>query len=380
MNEHTGGREPRLRTVLREDLRSGDFFGNVRRDFEDLREFYIDEGKAKELGAMRPLRRWIKTFFWLLKALFLKLSPARRLLVVAGFILLFIARTIVIGDRDISVNSDTSFIGGFLLLFVLMLELKDKLIARSELEEGRAVQSALMPERSPHVDGWELWLFTRTANEVGGDLVDFQRLEGERAAVTLADVAGKGLKAALVTAKIQATLRAIAPGRASVGALGALLNRIFYRDTMRTMFASLVYGEIVPGSGTVTFMNAGHMPPLIVRRGGVEELSKGDPALGLFPEAVYAEREAQLAEGEYLIFYSDGLTEAKSGSGEFFGLPRLLAFLPQLAGLDAASAGERIVNAAAAFIGEARAHDDLSLVILRRIGPLQGGGAEAKAV
>ena len=125
MNEHTGGREPRLRTVLREDLRSGDFFGNVRRDFEDLREFYIDEGKAKELGAMRPLRRWIKTFFWLLKALFLKLSPARRLLVVAGFILLFIARTIVIGDRDISVNSDTSFIGGFLLLFVLMLELKE---------------------------------------------------------------------------------------------------------------------------------------------------------------------------------------------------------------------------------------------------------------
>ena len=95
---------------------------------------------------------------------------------------------------------------------MLILELKDKLIARSELEEGQKVQRALMPIENPIVDGWDLMLFTRSANDVSGDLVDFLKINDERIAITIADVAGKGLSAALLTAKLQATVRAICRG------------------------------------------------------------------------------------------------------------------------------------------------------------------------
>src|SRR5512138_3275825 len=92
---------------------------------------------------------------------------------------------------------------------VLMLELKDKLLARSELEAGRTVQLALMPDRPPVVPGWDIWLYSRSANDVGGDLVDYLQIDPQRLGVMLGDVAGKGLPAALLMAKLQATLRAL---------------------------------------------------------------------------------------------------------------------------------------------------------------------------
>ncbi len=358
--------EPRLAHVLRDDLRSGELLRNLRRDFAEVKDFYLDQERRKRLQQMRRVKRWLYAAGWLLKALILKLSPTRRVLVAIGLLLFLFSHTVHIEGKNVWVSSDSSFSSVLVLLFVLALELKDKLIARSELEEGRAIQTALMPERTPSVPGWSLWLYTRTANDVGGDLIDFQKINSEKFAISLTDVAGKGLKAALLMAKIQATLRAIAPDRKTVAELGSRMNRIFYRDTIRTMFASLVYMEISPDSDTVEFFNAGHMPPLLLQRSEVRELGKGDPAIGIFPELSISTQKCPLAKDDCLIVYSDGLTDAKNSYGEFFGAQRLIHLLHRLTGMNAESMGGLITAEIARFTGETPLYDDLSLAIVKR--------------
>jgi sigma-B regulation protein RsbU (phosphoserine phosphatase) len=365
-NNTTLGHEPKIRSVLLDDLRQGDFVGTVRRDFRELRGFMLTEERQKRLKEMGRVKRWFFILWWLLKALILKLTPARRLLLIIGLVLVFATRTVSYEGRNFQMHSDTAAAGAVIILFVLMLELKDKLTAQKELEAGRAVQLALMPERSPNVPGWSLWLFTRSANEVGGDLVDFMRVNGNRFGVALGDVAGKGLRAALLMAKLQATLRALVPDVQSLAELGAKLNQIFSRDSIPTIFASLAYLEVQSDAGLVRVLNAGHFPPLIVKGTRVEKMEKGGAALGLLHSATFAEQRIDVEKGDTLIVYSDGVTEARNERGDYFGEQRLLGLIPQLANLRTARIGESLVAEVDRFMGQARANDDLSLALLRR--------------
>ena len=124
------------------------------------------------------------------------------------------------------------------------------------------MQLALLPTERPAVPGWDVWLYTRPANDVGGDPVDHLPLEDGRHAVVLGDVAGKALPAALLSVKLQATIRALAPHFTNLGDFGAELNRILHRDGSPARFASLVYARLPADTGLVTLLNAGHMPPL----------------------------------------------------------------------------------------------------------------------
>jgi sigma-B regulation protein RsbU (phosphoserine phosphatase) len=370
------GHEPKMSNVLLDDLRQGDLIGTVKRDFRDLKDFMLTEERQKRLKEMGRFKRWIFITWWLLKALILKLTPARRILVIIGLVLVFLTRSISYQGHNLQIRSETAAAGAAIILFVLMLELKDKLTAQKELEAGRTVQEALKPERSPRVPGWDLWLFTRSANEVGGDLVDFIRVNGNRFGVALGDVAGKGLRAALLMAKLQATLRALVGDVTSLAGLGTKLNQIFSRDTIPTIFASLVYFEVQPESnpapthvaspGLVRVLNAGHFPPLTVGGAQVEKMERGGAALGILHSTTFTEQRAELQKGDSLFVYSDGLTEARNEAGEYFGEGRLLDLLPQLAGLSAQEIGERVLSEADRFVGEAKRNDDLSIVILRR--------------
>ena len=203
--------EPGLGTTIRDDFRRGDFGRTVRRDYGELKDFFLGDTRKAKLNETRSLKRWILTAWWLLKALFLKLTPARRLLLILATIFIIAPNTIAYSGDRLRISLEPTTFAVAILLFILMLELKDKLVARDELEAGRAVQTALTPEQTPTIPGWSVWLFTRAANEVGGDLVDLQMLGTNRFRISLADVAGKGLKAALFTAKLQATLRALSP-------------------------------------------------------------------------------------------------------------------------------------------------------------------------
>ena len=246
-----------------------------------------------------------------------------------------------------------------------MLELKDKLLAKDELEAGRKVQRALTPERSPKVDGWSIWLFTRPANEVGGDLVDYLKLNG-RVAIILADVAGKGLHAALLMAKLQATIRALAADFDSLSKLCTKINTIFCRDSLPNIFASMVYLEIKPNDSQVRFVNAGHFPPLLIKNGEVKETQKSNSAIGLIKDFIYNEDIITMEKGEMLIAYSDGITEARNEYGQFFEKERLLKILPKLSQHKFEDVGETIVYEINRFVGDAPVNDDLSLLIIKK--------------
>jgi hypothetical protein len=359
--------EPGFGKTLRDDLRRGDIGRTMHRDFKDLKEFFLDDNRKAQLGEMRRFKRWVFTFVWLLKALYLKLTPARRLLLIIAILMVILPHEYSYSGSKTHLTIETSSFAVFLLLFILMLELKDKLLAHDELQEGRAVQTALMPERTPAIPGWSVWLFTRTANEVGGDLVDLQSLDAGRFRISLADVSGKGLKAALFTAKLQATIRALSPDVPALSDVATKLNRIFYRDSLRNFFASVVCIELSSDNGSVHMVNAGHLPPILIKNSAIEETRKGDPAIGIFPKTAYSVQEVELEHGEILFVYSDGLTEAKNEQGEFFGQQRLTDLLPKASLLNAQEIGEMIVANVDRFTGEARVYDDLSMVILKRV-------------
>jgi serine phosphatase RsbU (regulator of sigma subunit) len=339
--------------------------GTLKREFNELKEFMLTEEQHDRLKHMGRFRQFFHVFIWLLKHLFLKLTSARRVLLLTGLILIMIHASAGNGSSDVQVNFQ--FVGALVILFVLMLELKDKLLAHEELEAGRAVQNALMPERSPRVAGWNLWLFTRSANEVGGDLVDFLPVSESRFGIALGDVAGKGLRAALLAAKLQATIRAIASDFISLRDLGCKLNQIFCRDSLPNLFASLVYIEILPDSGAVRVMNAGHLPPLIMQQGTILQMKKAGPALGLMNNASFVEQEIAIDTGSFIFAFSDGAIEARNELGIFYGEERLRAQLERLSHFSAQQIGERIVEDIDRFSGEARRHDDLTIAVLQRV-------------
>lgn len=330
-----------------------------------LEAFYLTDEDRQQLAPLHGPRRLLRRIWWLLKGLLMKLTPARRIMLAAALWFLFFPFQRV-DIQNIHVSFRVPLLGNLLLLTVLMLELKDKLVARDELEAGRVVQLALMPGQRPRVPGWDLWLHTQPANDVGGDLVDHLQIDERRHFVALGDVAGKALPAALLSVKLQATLRALAPDFEDLGAFGRAVNHILYRDGLPARFASLVYLVLTADSGHVRLLNAGHMPPLVVRGGTVAPLGIGSMVLGIMPDATFSEQQVDLNAGDTLIVYSDGVTEAMNEVADFFGDDRLLAAVQQTAGLPVGEIGSHILNAVSTFIEDAVPNDDVSLIVLRR--------------
>ena len=365
-NQKSTTKEQKFGKTIWEDFRRGDLKRTFRQDFKDIYSFYLDEETRKKLDNMGRFKRLLYRVVWIGKSLVLKLTPARRVLLVIALLTFVFGRSDA-GNADSGVEINLLFLGFIILLIILALELKDKLLAQNELAVGRAVQFALLPKQNPKWPGWEIWLFTRPANEVGGDLVDYLQIDEKRLGITLGDVAGKGLGAALYMAKLQATLRALAPTYKSFSKLGEQMNTIFCNDGLKNRFVSLVYLELEPNIGLVRVLNAGHLPPLILRGTTVEEMPHGFPALGIQHEATYKEQQIRVKQGELVLAYSDGLTEARNEDGKFYGEQSLFELLPKLHGLSTEALGQRLLQEVERFTGEARPNDDLSLMLLKYV-------------
>lgn len=360
--------EPQIGRTIWDDLQRGDFKKTLKRDYEDLKEFFLDDERRISLNDMNWFKRGLFMSWWLLKSLFFNLTPMRRLLFVIAVLLILLSRQMIsftTGSVQTETNFHFSILGGLFLIFILMLELKDKLLAKSELNEGRSIQFALMPEESPLIPNWDVWLFSRPANDVGGDLVDYVAIDSKSYGLTLADVSGKGLGAALFMAKLQATVRALAPDYSTLNAFAEKLNSIFYRDTISNKFASLIYIDLKIDSPEIHLINAGHFPPIILQNGSLQELTKGDPALGLSPKSTYREQTVDFKAIDLLLVYSDGLTEAKNINGDFFGEQRLKESLFRNRFYPAESIGKKILSEIDLFVGEAKTTDDMSMIIIK---------------
>ncbi len=359
--------EPTLGQTILEDLRRGDFRNTLQNDFADLKEFYIDEKRKRRLDEMGNIRGAAYMFLWLIKSLVFKLNPSRRIILILSVILLVLSFQINGHGNHTATTVSFDVLAYFVVLFLLMLELKDKLLAKDELEVGRSVQSALMPDRMPSIPGWRVWLYTTPAKEVGGDMVDFMEISDEKFSVTIGDVSGKGLGAALLMAKLQATIRAYAPETENLSLFGEKVNKIFYRDTVAKCFASLVHIELTANSSDIKLLNAGHLPPILISQERIVQLRKTSPALGLMKNAVFAEQAMEMQMGEKLFVFSDGLTEAMNAYGEFFGDERLAKVAEKYKSFKCREFGESVLNIVTQFVGSAGAHDDLSIIVIERV-------------
>lgn len=362
--------EPKIGRTIREDFHQVRIKEEMGGEYRDLKDYFLTDDRKEKLKTMSGFKKFFVIPWWLLKALFFRLTPLRRILLLIAIIFIIISGNNRISSEQVTVDLfGPAMFGGLILLFILALELKDKMHARTELEEGRAVQKALMPEVHPEVEGWDIWLYTKPANDVGGDLIDFLKMSENKIGISVGDVAGKGLSAALLMAKLQSTIRAIVPDYVSLSQLGEKLNRIFCRDSLPKLFASLVYTEINTNSGEVKILNAGHLEPLMIKDGKVEKIKKTSPALGIIPNATFDEQTVNVDFNEYLIVFSDGLTETRNEAGEFFGEEKLKNFLTRTNNLTSKQLGNRILLEVDSFRGTAKAHDDLTIAILRRKKP-----------
>ncbi|OGF64883.1 MAG: hypothetical protein A2Y62_13245 [Candidatus Fischerbacteria bacterium RBG_13_37_8] len=351
--------------MTRNDTSFDQMSRTLRRDIKELYNFYLDEERRRKLDSMKRMRRWFYIIWWTIKSLIQKLSPARRIVLVISLICFILGNTrLHYGNTVFAL--DLQPLAFMLVFLVLMLELKDKLLFREELEAGRAVQLSLMPKQGPSIPGWEIWLFTRPANDVGGDLVDYLKIIENQWAIILGDVSGKGLAAALLMAKLQATVRALASDKKSLIELGRQLNHILCRDGITARFATMLYMEVNARSGKVRILNAGHIPPVIIDQKQVTYLTPVAMPLGAFPDAKFKEQILELPPDALLVCWSDGLTDACNTAGEFFGEERLKALFSKLQGLTAEQVGMLLRKEVEQFVGEARAHDDFSIVILKR--------------
>jgi sigma-B regulation protein RsbU (phosphoserine phosphatase) len=202
---------------------------------------------------------------------------------------------------------------------------RDGAKASREREDARLIQRALLPASLPPIGGCEMAALWQPASDFGGDCYDALPLGGGRIAISIADVSGKGLPAAFLMSNLQASVRAFSMQHSSPRGVAASINRALCANPSLRKYATFFYAVIDCPSRTITFSNAGHNPPVLVRTdGSVERLSTGGIALGMFEHATYEQQEIAVESGDRLVLYTDGLTEAEDADGVDFGEARLV--------------------------------------------------------
>jgi phosphoserine phosphatase RsbU/P len=239
---------------------------------------------------------------------------------------------------------------------------------QEELRTAFRIQTGLLPDRAPEVEGYDLAGRSIPAQQVGGDFFDYIPGAGGGTVVCVGDVSGKGLPAALLMASAQAIVRGQAGVHRPPAETVCHINREFYRNVRRGSFLTLVYGELRSRDHLFRCVNAGHNRPLLVRKNGESlELERTGIAVGLAPRAGYETRDIHLRPGDVLFIYSDGVTEAMNTAREQFGEERLLQVLTRSAGLSADRLVEAVVDEVSAFAGAAPVSDDITvLAVIRR--------------
>ncbi|MFC2036488.1 GAF domain-containing protein [Chloroflexota bacterium] len=259
----------------------------------------------------------------------------------------------------------------------LLQEAEEQTRMKQELDVARRIQTSFLPERCPAIQGWDLAAIWRSAREVGGDFYDFIPLpprvgqggmEGPRNGVIIADVADKGVPAALFMALCRTLVRTVSiDGRPPGEAIGRA-NDLILADARSGLFVTLFYAILHSDSAEISFVNAGHMPPVVMRAGDgtAEELRTGGLALGVLPNVEYEQRTTRLAPGDLLVLYTDGVTDAINSSEQMFGRERLIEMIRTHRDQSAEELAQVISDAVADFAGGAAQFDDFTLVVARR--------------
>lgn len=234
-----------------------------------------------------------------------------------------------------------------------------------DLELARNIQQDLLPKELPASSYFGVHAFTVPSSSVGGDYYDALALSQDRYGFVVADVSGKGLPAAILSANLQGAFAAVASADLELSETFSRVNDFLCQRSSAGMYATMFYSVISP-NGDFNFVNAGHSYPLVVRSDGrLEPLEKSNFPLGLFPRISFEAGWAHLNAGDIVLLFSDGLTEAQNFKDELFGESRLNSVAGECAKLPAAAASEKVLQSVRNFVGHAPPSDDLTLVVLR---------------
>jgi serine phosphatase RsbU (regulator of sigma subunit)/predicted ester cyclase len=245
-------------------------------------------------------------------------------------------------------------------------EMRERERVEQEMRVARRIQQGSLPEGVPSLGGWQIDPYYQPAREVGGDFYEFYQLGDGRVGFAVGDGTGKGVPAAILMTGTSAYLGGVAAASgSSPGEALALANEALYARIPPNMFVTCFYAILDPKSASLTYANAGHDLPYLHRNGDAEELRARGMPLGMMPGMSYEEREVSLAEGNCVLFYSDGLVEAHNPRGEMFGFPRLRALVAEHG--EERSLGNFLLEELYSFVGESwEQEDDITLLTLRR--------------
>lgn len=360
---HLGNRLRNFWQRVSEGRELDDLWSQFTADARSSYGFYMKEADSEELGTHRGFKRWLriaKTLFW---SLVMKMSPARRVLLLVAFVMLVLA---AINAFDMRFE----FVASVLFLLLLSLELADKVTMKRDLEIAREIQTWLVPSQPPEVPGADISFATRPQNSVAGDYYDafYPNLEErERLMLVIADVAGKSVPAALLMATLQAGLRTIAGEKAELADLVARLNRYACAHSLNGLrFTTAVLCEYNPITRRLVYVNAGHNAPIFRHaNGALENLEVGGLPLGIRSDEKYETASLALTPGDTLIFFTDGVVEAFNEAGEEFGNTRWLEAIRNLPDWNAQESLKFLMKKVDDYVLATRQSDDITCMVFR---------------
>ncbi len=236
----------------------------------------------------------------------------------------------------------------------------------AELQTARSIQKTFQPEKAPIIEGFDVAGVNIPSEEVGGDYYDFINIVDGQLGIAIADVAGKGIPAALIMASFRASLIAEIRNNYALRVIMKKVNRLLCERNDSARFVTAIYGVLDTRNRVLTFSNAGHNPGVLRRADGtVILLKEGGTALGIFKDSKYDERAISLASGDLVVFYTDGVTEATGKDGSMYELERLIDVLHASVGKPAQEIVTAVQESIHAFADPEGAWDDITMVVIR---------------
>ena len=343
-----------------------DLWTQFKAEASESSRLYKQDVRSREGEREKSWKQPFRIFGTLIWSVLKKLSPARRLFLLLTIVLASLA---VVGFHFFFLTEEVEFIIAFVgLLILLALVLGDHISMKRDIEIAREIQRWLVPRRAPEVAGVDIAFATRPAKTIGGDYYDaFRRSTDGPLLIAVADVSGKSIPAAMLMATFQGSLRALASASGSLSELVGGLNRQVCANSQSDRFTTAFLAELDPATGELTYLCAGHNPPILKREDGTIELLQSDNMpLGIELKERYKSGVTRIEPHDLLVIYTDGVTEARNEDDEEFGDERLSTLVKIAAGERSALTLSNIMQNLDEFVGAAPQHDDITCMVVRR--------------
>lgn len=355
-------------------MQAGELWKQFRTDAQTSYRLYSQEVDATRGAGVPPGRHFVqvaKQLFW---AFLEKLTPWRRVLLLAAVVLTFLPGSQWHwrwGHSDFALSTpDLRFWGALLMFALLLMEVGDRVVMKRDLQIAKEIQAWLLPAQPPQVPGLEIAFATRPANTVAGDYYDvFARpgSEGRTWLMAIADVAGKSVPAAMLMATFQASLKTLSDIPGALTELVARINRYACSNSQNgRRFTTALIAEYEPATRRLTYVNAGHNNPIVLRRGGrLERLDVGGMPLGVMESAAYSSGAITLEAGDWLVAFTDGVVEAENPAQQQYGEDRLLTMVRWGVNLTPQMLLDALMADINRFEANAPQHDDITCVLIK---------------